>query len=140
MSAVTKLFVIYCLSNLFWLTAHGQKVAVENQRYHLTFPGINTPLMIVANEIPCDQLVITTDNGEITNEGNCQFNYIAKTVGPAHIRILRVTKGDSVHVAERNYQIIPWRLFKTSQPPLFKLYPSFFLIDSIVILGLNIKK
>ena len=81
-----------CFILLFFLLvkspiASSQVVAVETIRSNSVLVGMNFDMNIVAEGIPCENLTVMVDQGQITYQGPCQFAFMGTKVGTAIIQI-----------------------------------------------------
>ena len=103
-------YFFIALIMLFLCTTMGfsQTIAIENIKQNVAYPGLENPLSIVAEGIPCDQVAVVTNNGTMKYEGDCHYVFIPHRVGEASIVIFKINGKDSVQLSERRYRIKPW--------------------------------
>ncbi|MCC6725422.1 MAG: hypothetical protein IT258_13020 [Saprospiraceae bacterium] len=97
-------FLLAC-GNLFC-----QKIAIENHTYQLVYPWIDFPLTVVVENIPCQSLHLTTDNGKIMRNGGngCDWSYTAMWVGDAKVFIHQIKGRDTLLLGEKEIAVIHW--------------------------------
>lgn len=95
---------------LFLCTTMGfsQTIAIENDKQNFAYHGLYAYLTIVVEGIPCDQIMVTTDNGTMEYRGNCSYEYRSQQVGVASIFINKIDGKDTILIGERKYRIKPW--------------------------------
>lgn len=103
-----RIFTTFLMLFLCTTMGFNQTIAIENKRQHIAYPGWDTPLNIVVEGIPCDQIAVVTNNGTMKYEGDCHYVFIPQKVGIASIVILKINGKDSVQLAEQKYLIKSW--------------------------------
>lgn len=69
----------------------SQRVAVENEHWNTGIVGLNIPLTIVAEGVPCNDLWVSTQTGSIRKTGPCGYVFNGGLVGTHVIQIFRDT-------------------------------------------------
>jgi len=67
------------------LSAFAQVVAIQNEREHSLYPCIDNPIIVAVSNIRPSKIIVTTDNGTITNGIPGQYILNARNVGNANI-------------------------------------------------------
>jgi hypothetical protein len=71
------------------LSAYSQKTSIEATKSNFLFPEIDNPITVIVENVPCDQLILETDNGVITRSKGCNFSIAPKLIGESNISIVR---------------------------------------------------
>ena len=86
----------YILPSLLLLllsfSSSGQKITVSADRMNVVYMGVINPLTIVSDSYPCDQLIVTTDNGEIEKNDYCSYSYMPQKDGTSKISVFNSKK------------------------------------------------
>lgn len=101
LSRKAAFFAIFLLTSIHLFS---QKIAIENQKLNVAYPFITNYLTVVAENVPCKELIITTDNG-IIKGSNCEYEFIPNKIGIAKIYIKRKVKADTLVIGERLYRV-----------------------------------
>lgn len=100
-----QILVFFILS----ITAsNAQQVALDFSRHKL-YQALPNDLIIIAENIPCEALWVTSSQGSITGE-NCSYRLDALREGSLEINVYRINKNDTVHISrhsEHVYKDIP---------------------------------
>ena len=102
------LFLIFLFLQFGTAELFSQNVAIENLKQNIAYPYLDNPMNIIVEGIPCDEIIVSTDNGEVKSKGNCKYIFHPHEVGVASIFIHRVEQGDTIQIKERKYRIKPW--------------------------------
>lgn len=86
----------------------SQKVAMDNFKPNIVYPFVENPMTVIVEEIPCDQIYVSTSNGEIKQRGNCEYGFYPHEVGIASIFIYKIETGDTIQIKERKYRVKRW--------------------------------
>ena len=98
----------YILPSLLLLllsfSSSGQKVAVSADKMNIVYIGVPNPMSIVAENYPCDQLIVSTDNGKIekNDDWKCFYLYYPKEEG---ISIISVFNSKKQLINETKYRV-----------------------------------
>ncbi|MFN7119082.1 MAG: GldM family protein [Saprospiraceae bacterium] len=90
---------------LLTISLFSQKIAIENKKFNIAYPGIGNFFTIMVENVPCNELIITTDNGMIKGM-DCEYEFIPNSIGIAKIYIKRKVKSNIVTLGERVYRIM----------------------------------
>lgn len=101
-SWLTSLFILFITFSLC-----GQKIAVENSNSNVAYAGVATYLTVIVENIPCEELFITSDNG-IIRGASCEFNFTPGKPGTATLFIKRIIKSDTILLNKKIYRIRPF--------------------------------
>lgn len=102
---ISKKIISTCIFLLLSIYSFSQKIAVENKRFNTAYPGISNDISIIVEGVPCNELIITTDNG-IIKGADCDYQYIPDHFGVAKIYIKRKVKSDTLSLGERVYRVV----------------------------------
>ncbi len=92
----------------------SQNIAIENPRtMNIIYPWRNE-LTVVVENIPCSQLHLKTDNGNIDG-GNCNYSMIPESIGRANIFIYQINGRDTILLGEKKFRV---KRFPLSKPYL----------------------
>ncbi|MFK7771774.1 MAG: GldM family protein [Saprospiraceae bacterium] len=97
------LFLQFGTAELF-----SQNVAIENLKQNIAYPYLDNPMNIIVEGIPCEEIFVSTDNGEVKSKRNCQYIFHPHEVGVASIFIHMIEKGDTIQIKERKYRVKRW--------------------------------
>ena len=104
-----KLIFTSLLHFLCITLAFAQVVAVENSEGNIVYPQLDNPLTIVAAETSCEQLWVSTNNGNIKkNRRTCRYELRPKEVGTASIFVSKVEGLDTILLSEKKFKVLPW--------------------------------
>lgn len=108
-----------CLVLLFQFVltiVFAQQVAIAADKTNVFYLGVDNPITVTAENCPCKNLVVKTDNGKITGTG-CKLTYWGKTVGTTTIKVYKRTEG--------KLKKIGFNVFRVKQipAPSFKIGP-----------------
>lgn len=103
-----KIFLLWLFFQIGISKSYTQMVAIENLKQNIAYPNLDHPMNIIVEEIPCDEVFVSTNNGDIKSEGNCEYVFNPSEVGVASIFIHKIEKGDTVLIEERKYRIKRW--------------------------------
>jgi hypothetical protein len=103
-----RIFIALLLPLLCSTMGYSQTIAIENIKQNVANPGLENPLNIVVEGIPCDQVAVVTNNGTMKYEGDCHYVFIPHRVGEASIVIFKINGKDTVQLAEQKYWIKSW--------------------------------
>jgi hypothetical protein len=87
-----KIFLLLLFFQVGMADSFSQNVAIENLRQNIAYPYIYNPMNIIVEEIPCDEIFVSTNNGEIKSRGNCKYVFIPHEVGIASVFIHKMEK------------------------------------------------
>ncbi|MFT3705772.1 MAG: GldM family protein [Agriterribacter sp.] len=114
MNTLFRLILTFVLSVAI-LHAPAQRFLVNNDRQNILQLGLDNPLSVVVDGISCNNVVLITDNGNITAESNrsssCRYTIKPAREGVAYIQVYKKTKNKLKKIGE-----IPFRA-KTLPPP-----------------------
>lgn len=82
----------------------SQNVAIDNLKQNIAYPLLDHPMNIIVEEIPCDEIFVSTNNGKIRLKGSCEYVFHPREVGHASIFIHKIEKGDTIQIMERKYE------------------------------------
>lgn len=102
------LFLIILFLQFGTAESFSQNVAIENHKQNIVYPYLDNPMNIIVEGIPCDEIFVSTNNGEMKSKGSCQYIFHPREVGVASIFIHRVEQGDTIQIKERKYRVKRW--------------------------------
>lgn len=107
-----KLVVLSVWSCLLSVLVYGQEVVVSGgafavalQRSNIAYEGVWNPLKIVVENLGCNQLIVTTDNGEMKQRVGCTFDYRPARPGTALLMIKKKEAGVLKEIGKVKYEI-----------------------------------
>jgi len=99
-----KALLIYQLLLFSFIFSFGQKVAVSADKNNILYLEVDNPLTIAVENTSCKELVVKTDNGEITGQ-NGSYAIRPKSIGIANISISIKQNGKLRHIAKRTFRV-----------------------------------
>jgi signal peptidase I len=103
-----KIFLLLLFFQCGVVDSFSQNVAIDNLRQNIAYPYIYNSMNIIVEETPCDEIFVSTNNGEMKSKGNCKYVFIPHEVGIAFIFIHKIEKGDTIQIKERKYRVKRW--------------------------------
>ena len=103
-----NLFLLLLFFQFGLADSFSQNVAIENHKQNIVYPYLDNPMTILVEEIPCNEIFVSTNNGEIKSNGNCEYIFSPHEIGKASIFIHKIEKGDTVQIKERKYRVKRW--------------------------------
>lgn len=107
-----KILFLWLFFQIGMTDSFSQKVAIENLKQNIAYPYLDNPMNIIVEEIPCDEIYVSTNNGEMKSKGNCEYIFHPDEVGMASIFIYKIEKGDTIQIEERKYRVKRWPISK----------------------------
>jgi GldM C-terminal domain len=103
------------LISLFFLIAglcNAQHISVANDKENILYVGISNPLTIVAENCPCNMLVVKTSNGKIIGS-NCSYMFQGEQAGKAEITVYKKEGGKLKRIGKSDFWVksIPLPVF-----------------------------
>lgn len=103
--------IILCLIMLFtFLQGNSQNYLISNPNLNDLWVEIDNPIIITVENMACDSIFLTIDNGTINferNDKNYKCFYVArpKEKGRAVIQIKKIVNGDTITIGSENYRV-----------------------------------
>ena len=89
-----------------WIKGLGQASAVANLAQNLVYIGLANPFIVIAEQHPCESIVVTTDNGRLEKmEHPCQYHYLPEKEGKGTITIQTIKNGDTLRIGEHLFRV-----------------------------------
>lgn len=101
-----KYFATSLLLLFISFSSNGQKVAISEDKMNIAYLGVPNPLTIVAENYPCNELKVTTDNGKIEKIKDCSYSFMPEKVGMSIISVFNKEK-QLVWTANYRIKLIP---------------------------------
>ena len=111
-----KTAFLVLLFQFFLTVVFAQQVAIATDKTSVFYLGVDNPLTVTAENCPCHNLVVKTDNGKITGTG-CKLSYWGNTVGTATIKVYKRTQGTLKKIGSNVFRV------KRIPAPSFKIGP-----------------
>ncbi len=92
------------------LTARSQLVAIELYRTSVLFTCVNNPLTIVASEVDCSKLFVSTDNGKVEKKSDCLYEIRPFHEGKATIIVKQKSAKGFRTLRQETYAVKPYGL------------------------------
>ncbi len=89
-----------------FINCHAQRVdnfTISNEKNNFVYKGLDSPLKAFADECPCESLILTSDNGNISSYGNCYFSWIPAKTGSAFLSLKRIAKKDTILIGKQQF-------------------------------------
>lgn len=108
---IERLSFSFCflLYGLFWggtLSVFCQNITIENHYQRAkVYVAIDNPLSIVVENVACDALFVSTDNGEIISKGAGHYDFRPDSVGIAELSIFQINGEDTILLENRKYRV-----------------------------------
>jgi hypothetical protein len=107
-----KLFIIVSLS-FYWIACFSQDFLIVNLNQYDLLLGLDNPVYFIVTGVPCDSLILKTNNGSMhISEGfnNYQCKKTAYFVRPIEtntctLSIFKKDKGDTVFIGEKKFVV-----------------------------------
>ncbi len=103
-----KIFLLLLFFQVGMVDTFSQKVAIENLKQNIAYPYLDNPMNIIVEGIPCSEIFVSTNNGEMQSKENCEYVFFPRKVGIASIFIHKIEKGDTIEIEERKYRVKRW--------------------------------
>lgn len=105
---IYSILVIFALSIINTTIGHTQSSSIEIGTPY-AYPGLDNHMNIIVENIPCENLFISTDHGLI-KKGNkpCSYRYQAKTIKEEHLHLHKVSGLDTIFIESRRILIRKW--------------------------------
>ena len=82
---------LYFLILLLPFLSIGQQAFISKQ--NAFYLGVVNPLQILKGNLPCENLVIKSDHGEVYSD-NCTFKFYSEISGPVHFTVYKKQQQD----------------------------------------------
>ena len=102
--------------NIFSFNSSAQKITVTNDRNNFFYLGLDNPITVIAENCSCKDLVVKTNNGNITGTG-CTRIYRGNEVGKTDIIVYKKLGNKLKKIGENTFRV------KIFPPPVFKIGP-----------------
>ncbi len=106
----------YSLSILFlfvWVCLNAQTVAIQHSKLQYVYPYIGNHMTIIAENVPCDSLHITSDNGVVKrdsySDNPCTYVIAPRKMMDVNLKLFRISGKDTIAIGERRLRTRPWR-------------------------------
>lgn len=103
---------LFLLILLFPLLSIGQKSFISKQ--NAFYLGVVNPLKILKGNLPCKNLVIKSDHGEVYAD-NCTFKFYSEIPGPVHFTVYEKTSAGLKKLEEADFKM------KWFDKPVFRI-------------------
>jgi len=87
------------------LPAFCQVVAVENDQQNVFYRGYPNPITIAVENSPSSSIEVTTDNGEISKNGNGRYTITPKRIGNVTISIYRQSTKERKLIDQKEFRV-----------------------------------
>ena len=117
-------YFFFFFSFLLPFLSIGQKAFISKQNEF--YLGVINPLQILKGNLPCENLVIKSDHGEVYSD-NCTFKFYSEIPGPVHFTVYKKTTAGLKKLEEADFKMkwfdkpvfrIAYRMART---PLFEI-------------------
>lgn len=99
----TILFLLICYTTG---SAFSQQATISATKQNILYININNPIDAVVENISCDSIWITTDNGSIIKHDRCSFFITPNKIGKATIYIHTIIDMDTVVINTFLFKVI----------------------------------
>lgn len=96
---------------------NAQHISVANDKENILYVGIPNPLTIVAENCPCNKLVVKTSIGKISGS-DCSYTFLSEQEGKAEITVYRKDGDKLKRIAKSDLRV------KSIPPPVFCIGPN----------------
>ncbi len=111
-----KLISIFILLVALAGSINAQHIAVAADRENILYVGLENPVTITAENCPCNQLVVKTDNGFIEGS-SCKYSFRGGTIGKANITVYKKAANRLSKLGVSSFRV------KRLPAPVFKIGP-----------------
>ncbi len=101
-----RLFVLFFLLLSFYLVDAQSLVISQGAHPYAVYLGLPTQLAAFIADVPCSQIELKANQGKITKIDNCQFEYVADSIGGAIISIYRNIGHKKIKVGKQYFRVI----------------------------------
>lgn len=103
-------------SSLIFSQVFAQQVAVSADKNNVFYLGLDNPITVTVENCSCNDLVVKTDNGEVTGKG-CQLIFRGKEYGRAAIMVYKKAGNKLKEIGSNAFRV------KKIPPPVFRIGP-----------------
>lgn len=107
-------FISLLLLQLSCCALPAQHFTLANEAQNIFYVWVDNPLSITVENVPNDLLVVKTDNGKISRDGD-RYIYHANTTGRANIFLYKRIKGKLKKIGQSEFRV------KSFPLPIFKI-------------------
>ena len=129
---------LFLLTLLLPFLSVGQKAFISKQ--NAFYLGVVNPLQILKGNLPCENLVIKSDRGEVYVD-NCTFKFYSEIPGPVHFTVYKKTTKGLKKLEEADFKMkwfdkpVFWIAYGRARVPLFEIKRQ----DTVSIICGNLK-
>ena len=105
-------YLFFFFSLLFPFLSISQKVFISKQNE--LYLGVINPLQILKGNLPCENLVIKSDHGEVYSD-NCTFKFYSENPGTVHFTVYKKTTTGLKKLEEADFKM------KWFDKPVFRI-------------------
>ena len=105
------------ITTLTYFFSVGQHFSVSADKNNVLYIGVDNPLTITTEKIPCNQIVVSTDKGQINGIG-CTYIYRDFDPGFVNIKLSKKEDGKLSEIGQRGFRV------KNIPNPIPKIGPS----------------
>ena len=107
-----SVFILLVLIFTFY-ASDAQHFAIASDNNKVLYVGVNNTLSISAENCPCSQLIVKTNNGKVTGS-NCQYTYNGNQYGIADIILYKKTGNKLKEIGRNTFSVkrIPAPVFR----------------------------
>jgi hypothetical protein len=98
----------FLLFSLYASPGYCQVVAIQNLKENLLYVGIDNPLKVAVENSASTTISLTTNNGQITNDGHGQFRISPNRIGLATIYVYKSVSKKRKIVDSMYFQVRRW--------------------------------
>jgi hypothetical protein len=86
----------------------AQNISIANKTLNSIYAGIPTSIAAIVENTKCNEYILTTDNGQISedpNENRCSYIFIPQKNGKTTIFIKKLERNDTIILGEKIFQV-----------------------------------
>ncbi|KAA5536295.1 hypothetical protein F0919_01105 [Taibaiella lutea] len=100
-----KILLLLLFSLYLPISMSGQNVVVANDGMNVAYAGVPNPITIAVENYKAEQVIVSTDNGTLVNNGDGNYYYTPLKAGEAIIKLEVKTKNGNREIGQTGYRI-----------------------------------